>query len=562
MERRRKFYKSQLSASAAESPAKRAVIGSMEVSVEIRTTCPRDCYDACGILVKRNGSGEVNIVGDPSHHMSRGALCGKCSIAYNGAWRDPEQRLTYPLRRVGPKGKGRFERVSWQSALADIAVRLGRIIEASGGPSILHTHYTGTCSQIAGSFPIWFFNRIGATEVDPDTVCNKAGHVALQLMYGSSTQGIDPRTSADARCIMVWGANPSATAPHADRYWLGGFKGPKIVVDPIRHATAAAADLHLQLFPGTDGALAFAMIQAIRAAGRLDRKIPRCQFHRLRSGRGTTRCLYTGVGRSNDPRAGSPDCGSRPPLCRRSIASVVGSGISAPDLWRKCNARCRDAACGNRKLRPPGRGVPLSQRIGDPGIDSATLTCPHLNSNAPISISHMDLAARLEDPSAKALLTWNNNIAASSPEQARLRKAMTRDDLLQVTIDLFQTDTADFADYVLPAAVLEFDDLVTSYFDYSISAQVKALDAPGEALPNQEIFRRLSRAMRLDDPELYETDESIIARLLQQTSAGVSFEQLSRVGTIDVPSRVAVQFEDLNFPTPSGKIRIADECLR
>ena len=154
---------------------RRAVKGNMETSLEIRTTCPRDCYDACGILVKRSGSGEVNIVGDPSHHMSRGALCGKCSIAYNGAWQDPEQRLTSPLRRVGRKGKGQFERVSWPSALADIAARLGRIIETSGGSSILHTHYTGTCSQIAGSFPNRFFNRIGATEVDPDTVATRPG---------------------------------------------------------------------------------------------------------------------------------------------------------------------------------------------------------------------------------------------------------------------------------------------------------------------------------------------------------------------------------------------------
>ena len=168
----------------------------------------------------------------------------------------------------------------------------------------------------------------------------------------------------------------------------------------------------------------------------------------------------------------------------------------------------------------------------------------------------------MKTPSTKALITWNNNIAASSPEQTRLRKALIRDDLLQVTIDLFQTDTADFADYVLPAAsFLEFDDLVMSYFDHTLSAQVKALDAPGEALPNQEIFRRLSRAMKLDDPELYETDESIITRLLQQAGAGVSFEQLSRVGTIHVPAQATVQFEGPKFPTPSGKIHIAGESF-
>ncbi|MGE3829936.1 MAG: molybdopterin-dependent oxidoreductase, partial [Parvibaculaceae bacterium] len=244
----------------------------MKSSTDIKTTCPRDCYDACGIVVKRGPSGSISVVGDPGHHMSRGALCGKCSIAYNGVWRDLQKRLTHPLRRIGAKGQGHFEPVSWDTALGDIAEKLSGIIASSGGQSILHTHYTGTCSLIAGNFPSRFFNRIGATEVDPDTVCNKAGHVALQLMYGTSTLGFDPRTAADARSIMVWGANPSASAPHVDRYWFREFQGKKIVVDPIHHATAAAADIHLQPFPGTDGALAFALIHAIRANGRLDRQ--------------------------------------------------------------------------------------------------------------------------------------------------------------------------------------------------------------------------------------------------------------------------------------------------
>jgi anaerobic selenocysteine-containing dehydrogenase len=154
----------------------------MRNAATIRTTCPRDCYDACGIVVKTSPDGTINVVGDPDHHISRGALCGKCSIGYNGVWRDPDIRLTRPLRRAGPKGAGRFEPVSWDHALGDIAQRFNAILGHDGGAAILHTHYTGTCSLIAGTFPLRFFNRIGATEVDPDTVCNKAGHAALQLM--------------------------------------------------------------------------------------------------------------------------------------------------------------------------------------------------------------------------------------------------------------------------------------------------------------------------------------------------------------------------------------------
>ena len=242
----------------------------MRTAATIRTTCPRDCYDACGVLVKTSTDGTINVVGDPDHDVSRGALCGKCSIAYNGIWRDPSVRLTRPLQRVGPKGSGQFQPVSWDQALADIGHRLNTIRNRDGGSAILQTHYTGTCSLIAGSFPLRFFNRIGATEVDPDTVCNKAGHVALQLMYGESTRGFDPRTIDGAQCVMIWGANPSASAPHVHQYWLGEARAPKIVVDPIRHETAAAADIHLQPYPGTDGALAFAMLHVISAAGRID----------------------------------------------------------------------------------------------------------------------------------------------------------------------------------------------------------------------------------------------------------------------------------------------------
>ncbi|MFQ5958785.1 MAG: molybdopterin-dependent oxidoreductase, partial [Alphaproteobacteria bacterium] len=207
----------------------------------IRTTCPRDCYDACGIVAIRRGGAITKVVGDPEHPVSRGALCGKCALAYNGVFRDPEARLTTPLRRTGPKGEGRFEPVSWEAALAAVAGRFKEICAAPGPQAILHTHYTGTCSLIAGGFPDRFFNRLGATEVDPDTICNNAGHVALGYVLGTSTLGFDPRTAKDARCILVWGANPSASAPHAHKHWLREARAKVIVVDPVRHPTAEAA---------------------------------------------------------------------------------------------------------------------------------------------------------------------------------------------------------------------------------------------------------------------------------------------------------------------------------
>ncbi len=524
----------------------------------IRTTCPRDCYDACGVLVKIATDGTFNVVGDPEHDVSRGALCGKCSIGYNGVWRDPSARLTRPLKRVGPKGTGRFEPTSWNEAIGDIAKRLNTIRGREGAGAILQTHYTGTCSLIAGSFPLRFFNRIGATEVDPDTVCNKAGHVALQLMYGESTRGFDPRTVDGAQCVMIWGANPSASAPHVHQYWLAETRAPKIVIDPIRHETAAAADIHLQLYPGTDGALAFAMLHVISAAGRIDRAFLAAHAQ----GWEEIECQLPAC----TPAWGEATTGVPTRLIEQA-ALLYATGPSL--LWM--GQGFQRQSFGGNAMRAVGLLPAATGNVGKygtgflylngwdtRGVDADYLTAARLKPASARTISHMDLANRIESPETKAIITWNNNIAVSSPEQRRLRRALEREDLLQVTLDLFQTDTANYADYVLPAAsFLEFDDVVMSYFNASISAQVKAVPPLGEALPNQEIFRRLAAAMGLTDPELFETDADMIATLLDQAKPGLTFETLAKVGTIEFPAEPTVQFEHHDYRTPSGKIELA-----
>ena len=171
-------------------------------------------------------------------------------------------------------------------------------LSAQADTAIVHTHYTGTCSLIAGWFPLRFFNRIGAVEVDPDTVCNKAGHVALEMVFGDSLRGFDPRTSHAANCILIWGANPSSSAPHTDKHWLAETTAKKIVIDPIRHPTAARADLHLQLRPGTDAALAFALLHVLSQEGRIDRGISCCANRRLGRGRSAIGCLHSRLGRA------------------------------------------------------------------------------------------------------------------------------------------------------------------------------------------------------------------------------------------------------------------------
>ncbi len=525
----------------------------------IRTTCPRDCYDTCGIVVIRRGGAITKVVGDPEHPVSRGALCGKCALAYNGVFRDASARLTTPLRRVGPKGEGRFEPISWDAALADVAARFKEICAETGPQAILHTHYTGTCSLIAGGFPGRFFNRLGATEVDPDTICNNAGHAALGYALGTSTVGFDPRTAKDAECIVVWGANPSASAPHAHKHWLREAPGTVIAIDPIRHATAEAADLHLQPFPGSDAALAFTLLHVIRRDGLIDGDF----VARYTLGWDEVEPVVAGC----DPAWGEAQTGV-PAALIEEAARAYGAGPSLLWLGQGLQRQARGgnvfracamlpAVTGN--FARPGAGLYYLNGGARRGIDGAYLAATHLGDGNPDPLSHMDLAARLEDREAsRALVSWNMNVAASGPEQRRLHRALARDDLFTVVVELFATDTAGFADVVLPAAsFLEFDDLVSSYFNLTISAQAKAAEPIGVSLPNQEIFRRLARAMGYSEPELYESDADIIANVLRQVGLDGGFEALAEKGTATLYAEPVIQFADMKLATPSGRIEIA-----
>jgi anaerobic selenocysteine-containing dehydrogenase len=526
----------------------------------VRTTCPRDCYDSCGIEILVRDGAISHVRGDPRHPVNRGTLCAKCAVAYNGALRDPAARLTRPLRRVGAKGEGRFVPTTWDEALATVAGRLSGIARTCGPETIVNAHYTGTRSLLARDFPLRFFNHLGATEVVPETICYIAGQIALEQVYGTAFHGFDPRTAKDAACVVVWGANPSATGPHAHMHWLRET-GAVVVVDPIRHPTARAADLHLQPFPGSDAALAFGLMHVLRREGMIDRPfiarhtigweeieplvarmtpacaeaatgVPAADIERAARlyGRGPS-LLWMGMGLSRQPTGGN---------AIRSIALLP-------------------AVTGN--MGKAGAGFFYINGIDRRGIDPDYLVGARLRTNSPAFLSHMDLASFLEDPRrSQAIVCWNINIAVTNPQQARLRRALVREDLFTVAIDLFQTDTVDYADIVLPAAgFMEFDDLIYSYFHLSVGAQVKAQEPPGEALSNQEIFRRLAAAMGLSEPALHESDANMLSTLLRQTGLGMDFPMLAEKGTVAMTPDPIPQFERLVFPTPSGRIELASD---
>lgn len=524
----------------------------------VKTTCPRDCYDACGIVAVRKDNTVLRVLGDQDHHVSKGALCGKCAIAYNGVWIDKNARLTVPLRRTGKKGDAKFERISWDAALAEIADRLASITRSTP-ERVIHTHYTGTCSLIAGNFPTRFFNYIGATEVDPDSVCNKAGHLVLSMMLGDSLDGFDPRSINDTNCVLIWGANPSSSAPHAHRHWLDKSWSKTICIDPIEHETAQKSKLYLKLKPGSDAALAFSLMHVAMQSGLLDQAF--IEQHIL--GWEEIRDVVV----ASTPEKGEALTGvpaAKIVEAARMFAEGpslmwLGQGMQRQRLGGNAFRAATAFAAITGNIGRAGAGLLYMNGFGTRGVDASILSRPDLASSPLNSISHMDLAEVLanRDRSA-ALFTWNNNILASSPRQNSLKEVLKREDLFTVVVDCFQTDTADLADIILPAAsFLEFDDLVFSYFHHTISAQVKIADPMGEARPNQEIFRNLAQAMGLNHPDLYETDAELISKILAATGTEHSFLSLSKIGTAEVFDKPRVPFHDRKFSTPSGKIEIA-----
>jgi len=502
-----------------------------------------------------------HVRGDPDHPVSRGKLCRKCTLGYNGAWLDPEQRVVHPLRRSGPKGSGAFERISWDEALAACAERLGGVIADHGGAAILNVHYSGTLGIVGYTFPMRLLGAMGTTEVTPDTICNLAGHVALGYLYGTSETGFDPRTRDDARCIVVWGANPSACGPHQDEHWLGEAAATVVVVDPIRTPTAERADIHLQPRPGTDAALAFGLMHVIARDGLVDRAYVDAHtvgFAELEPliapcTPGWTEA-QTGVAAADVERVARL-YGTGPSLL------WLGQGLQRQPTGGNVFRACASLPAITGNFARPGSGLMYMNDGSRVGLDYDVLVPEHLVSPAP-QISHMDLADALADPArSRALVCWNMNVAASAPRQRDVLRALAREDLFTLVVDPFPTDTARYADIVLPAATfLEHDDVVVPYFDLGLAAQVQAIDAAGEALPNSEIFRRLARAMGYDDPALYEPDAGILERFVAGSDLVRDLADLRDRATVYPDGAPFLQFADGGFATPSGRIELASDA--
>jgi anaerobic selenocysteine-containing dehydrogenase len=511
----------------------------------------------------------VSIGGDPDHAFTQGFLCAKVNQYLDRVY-SPE-RILHPLRRVGRKGEGRFERVSWDAALDLIAERFRGVIAAHGAQAILPYSYAGNMGLLSyGSMDRRLFGRLGASLLER-TICSSAGGAGVKVSLGKA-MGFDPEAVVNARLIVAWGGNIVSSNVH---FWPfveeARRRGARLfVVDPYRSRTAEKADVHLALLPGTDAALALGVMHVIFRDGLEDRDY--IERYTLGSEALRKRALEWTPERTAAETGLTPaevEAFGRAYATTKASAIRVNYGLNrhAGGGMAVRTIACLPALTG--AWRHPGCGVLLSTSGTFP-TDSAALERPDLVPAGTRSLNMSQLGRILTDktlaPPVKALFVYNSNPAAVAPEQERVREGLGREDLFTVVHDLFQTDTVDFADVVLPATTaLEHYDIHKAYGHLYLSLSRPAIEPQGEAKPNTEVFRLLAARLGLEDACFKDSDEQLARQAMrwnQGNLEGIDFERLQREGSVrlNVPQPFA-PFAAGGFPTASGKCELFSESL-
>ena len=519
------------------------------------------------MLVTVEDGRAVRMAGDKEHPFTQGFLCTKVSKYLERTYHP--DRLLHPQIRAGAKGEGTFRRASWDEALRLIADRLRAIIDSpDGAQAILPYSYAGTMGLVQGeAIAGRFFRRMGASLLDR-TICSRAGGKAFRLTYGAA-MGTDPETIDRAKLIVLWGTNTLTSNPHL---WPFIRKAKEsgartICIDPLRTRTASACDEHIPIRPGTDAALALSMMHVLFRDGRYDRRyldemtrgweklrdrvlaeyapervaaicrIPAETIERLATLYGTTRPTFIRLNYGLQRHAGG------------------GSAVRAIALLPAVTGAWNDV----------GGGCQLTSS-GTFDIDESAIERPDFGNWNVRTINMTRLGEALtetNDPPVKALVVYDSNPASIAPDRLKVLRGLRREDLFTVVLEHFQTDTADYADVLLPATTqLEHDDLHKAYGHLYAMYNRRAIEPLGEALPNAEIFRRIAAACGYDDPELRESDESIMRAILAP-ARGITFDELRERGfmRLGVPSPHLPFARGATIDTPSGRIEIESERI-
>jgi len=538
-------------------------------SETVRGACPHDCPDTCALDVTVSDGRVIKVAGAADHAPTAGVLCTKVAF-YPERIHHPD-RLLHPLRRVGAKGPGAsFERITWEVALATIAERFRRIAAESGAEAIVPYSYAGNSGLLGyGSMDRRFFHRLGAAQLDR-TICASAGAMGYRATIGASV-GFDAESVVDARLIILWGTNSVVSNLH---FWRlaqeARRRGARLIaIDPCRTATAEKCDQHVALLPGTDSALALGLMHVLIRDELLDADyIARYTlgFDALREralqfapARVAAIC---GISEGEIEKLAHDYASTSPAAIRTNygINRTAGGGMALRAI------SCLPALTG--AWRHPAGGVLLSTS-GNYPVDTAALERPDLMPNpAPRTINMSTIGRDLlhAQPAIKALFVYNSNPVAIAPQSAEVVRGFAREDLFTVVHDLFQTDTADYADILLPATShMEQLDIHKSYGHLHIQVNQPAIAPLGEALPNTELFRRLARQMGFSDACFADDDEALCRQAFGWSDprlAGLSWEKLKADGhaRLNLP-RGAAPFAEGGFPTPSGKCEFYSQSM-
>jgi anaerobic selenocysteine-containing dehydrogenase len=534
-----------------------------------KVVCPHDCPDTCVMTVDVEDGRAVAIGGDPDHRFTQGFLCAKVNHYLDRVY--SPQRLLHPMRRVGKRGEGRFERISWDEALDTVASRLRSIAAAHGPQAILPYSYAGNMGLLGyGSMDRRFFHALGASLLDR-TICASAGAHGYKATVGKAI-GLDPEAVVNARLVVAWGANIVSSNVHLWPFVEAARRrGARLVcIDPFRSRTAEKADWHIAPWPGTDAALALGVMHVLFRDGLEDREW--LERHtvgheelraRAREWAPARAAAVTGL-REEEIEAFAREYGTTRPSAIRlnyGLNRHGGGGMAVRTV------ACLPAVVG--AWRDAGGGCLLSTSGAFP-VDGDALERPDLVPPGTRTLNMSRLGAILNDPAlappVKALFVYNSNPAAVAPEQEAVRRGLLREDLFVVVHEQFQTDTADFADILLPATTtLEHFDVHKAYGQLYVSVSRPAIAPLGQALSNTELFRRLAARMGLDHPCLRESDEDMARRAFKWDHPflkGITYERLEREGSVrlSVPEPF-VPFAEGGFPTPSGKCELLSERL-
>lgn len=530
----------------------------------VRGACPHDCPDTCATLVTVRDGRAIRIQGDPEHPFTDGFLCAKVNRYLERTYHP--DRLTQPLRRVGAKGEGRFEPVSWDEALDDIAQRLSAIAASSDGPqAILPYSYAGTMGLLQGSsVDRRFFHALGASRLDR-TICATAGRVGMMMTVGANI-GADGEGVPECDLVLLWGTNTLTSNPHLWPHILKAReRGARVIaIDPVKSRTAAQCDEWLGIRPGTDAALALAMMHVLFDEGMQDNDY--LARHTLGADQLQARV------KEWSPERAAPITGLDAETIR-TLARRYGKARSAfvrinYGLQRHAGGgmavrtiACLPAVTGHWRF--PGGGVQLSTSANFK-FNAAALERPDLNADVR-TINMIRLGEALTTPDAgiggppvKAMIVYNSNPADVAPDRNAVLRGLAREDLFTVVLEHFQTNTADWADYVLPATTqLEHWDVHLAYGHHYATLNRPAIAPLGEAKPNTEIFRQLGRRMRLDPALFADDDEALVRVALDSTHErmrGVTFDRLMEHGWVrlNVPTPYT-PYANGGFYTPSGK---------